>query len=507
MCPPVRGIPSALPCRRGGDLNRRTKIVATLGPASWEIETILDLIRAGVDVFRLNFSHGNREEYARIIDRVKECSAQAGRPIALLQDLQGPKIRIGEIDGGKIDLIADQVVTLTTEPISGKNLLIPVDYPGLPDEVSIGSRILLDDGSMELSVEKKSSQLIKTRVVIGGRLKSHKGVNLPGSNLKMKVPTEKDLADLEFGLAHDVDAIALSFVTTAGDVETLRESIRSINPNRLDMPVIAKIERPTALQNIESILNSADGIMVARGDLGIEMSPESVPIAQKRLIAAANRHAKLVITATQMLESMISNPRPSRAETTDVANAIFDGTDAVMLSGETAIGRYPIRSVDTMHKIILEAEDHLEDWGHWGGQLGEEASGVIAMGEVTHDDALSITRAAKELAHDRNVTAIAVFTQSGRTANLISKARPSVRILAFTPIERTYQKLAMLWGVLPFIVPYADTLEGMLDSVEETMLYKTDIQPGQQIVLISGFPVGAHCPPNLAMIHTVRERK
>jgi pyruvate kinase len=489
------------------EVSRRTKIVATLGPSSWDNRTLEKLVQTGVDVFRLNFSHGSHSEFARIIERVRTCSSHAGRPIAILQDLQGPKIRIGELDGGKIELSADQPLTITTEKITGNEHLIPVDYPGFPGEVSEGGRILLDDGRMELSIEKLSAGRVVTRVVIGGQLKSNKGVNLPGLDLKLKVPTDKDVADLNFGVKQGVDLIALSFVTTADDVERLRELIRESDPDRADTPIIAKIERPRALKNIESIIDTADGIMVARGDLGIEMSPEDVPVAQKRLIAVANRHAKLVITATQMLESMISSPRPTRAETTDVANAIFDGTDAVMLSGETAIGNYPVRSVETMHRIIVEAENHLGDWGHWAGELGEEASGVIAMGEVTHDDALSITRAARELAHDRNVTAIAVFTQSGRTANLIAKARPRVPILAFTPIERTFRKLAMLWGVIPYRVPYTDNLEGMLDSVEETMLHNTDIQPGQQIVLISGFPVGSYCPPNLAMIHTVRGKK
>jgi pyruvate kinase len=364
---------------------------------------------------------------------------------------------------------------------------------------------LLDDGSIELVVEEKTSTTVRTTVVIGGVLKSHKGRNLPGVDVSLPVPTDKDISDLEFGLAHGVDAVAISFVKAARDVESLREEIRRIAPDRIDTPVIAKIERPAALENLDSIVSAADGIMVARGDLGIEMSPETVPIAQKTMIATANRHAKLVITATQMLESMIYNPRPTRAETTDVANAIFDGTDAVMLSGETAVGKYPVRAVETMHNIIRQAEDHLAEWGHWGGALSNEASGLIAMGEVTHDDALSLSRAAKELAHDRNVTAIIVFTMSGRTANLMAKSRPRVPILAFTPIQRTYHRLNMLWGVKPFMVPYADSLEAMLESVEQTMLKTTDIRPGQQIVLISGFPVGALCPPNLALLHTVRQ--
>ena len=263
------------------------------------------------------------------------------------------------------------------------------------------------------------------------------------------------------------------------------------------------MERPEALENLEAIIDSANGVMVARGDLGIEMSPEAVPIAQKKIIAAANRQAKIVITATQMLESMIKDPRPTRAESTDVANAIFDGTDAVMLSGETALGKYPVRSVKTMHRIIIQAEEHLVEWGHWDGELISHEAESRSPFEDIHDNALSITQAAKELAHDRNVTAIAVFTQSGRTAKLMSKARPRVPILAFTPIEKTYNRIALFWGVTPFSVPYADTVENMLTKVEETILRTEKLQPGQQIVLISGFPVGSMCPPNFALLHTI----
>ena len=484
-------------------LDRRAKIVATLGPASSDSKTIQQLIAAGVDVFRLNFSHGDYSEYTAIIRRVRESSEALNRPVSLLQDLRGPKIRLGEIDEGQVRLVPGEILKLATKP--GTRGAVLVDFERLPDCVERGSRVMLDDGSIELVVEDKTSTTVRTTVVIGGVLKSHKGINLPGVDISLHSPTDKDIADLEFGLAHGVDAVALSFVKTARDVEKLRDHIRRIAPDRIDTPVIAKIERPAALENLDSIVAAVDGIMVARGDLGIEMSPEAVPIAQKTMIAAANRHAKLVITATQMLESMINNPRPTRAETADVANAIFDGTDAVMLSGETAVGKYPLRAVETMHNIIRQAENHLAEWGHWDGALSNEASGLIAMGEVTHDDALSMSRAAKELAHDRNVTAIIVFTQSGRTANLMSKSRPRVPILAFTPIHRTYQRLNMLWGVKPFIVPYADSLEGMLESVEDAMLKTTDIRPGQQIVLISGFPVGALCPPNLALLHTVRQ--
>lgn len=487
-------------------MKRRTKIVATLGPSSWDLDIIRQLIEAGVNVFRLNFSHGTHQEFTKVIERVRSISSDLYVPICLLQDLQGPKIRIGEIQGEQVFIEPGQKLKLTVNPRIGNQEIIYVAFDDLPRYVQSDDRILLDDGRIELKVIGKTDEDIQTQVIVGGKLKSHKGVNLPGVEFGLVSLTEKDLADLAFGLNNQVDMIALSFVHSPKDLTNLKQEIIRLEPESRDIPIIAKLERPEALEKLDAIIEVADGVMVARGDLGIEMSPEAVPIAQKKIITAANRHAKIVITATQMLESMIHNPRPTRAETTDIANAIFDGTDAVMLSGETAIGDFPVRSVETMHKIISQAEDNLSDWGHWEGDLGEEASSVVTLGDVTHDDALSITRAAKELAHDRNVTAIAVFTQSGRTASLMAKARPRVPILAFTPNKDTYKRMALFWGVIPHMVPYSDTVEAMLEKVEETILDTTTLNPGQQIVLISGFPVGAMCPPNLALLHTIRGR-
>jgi len=485
-------------------MNRRTKIVATLGPGSRDTETINRLIKAGVNVFRLNFSHGTHEEFSQIISNVRTISSRLSVPICILQDLQGPKIRIGEIQDGQVNLIPGQKLTLTVRPQLGNAEIIYIAFPDLPEYVQSGRHILLDDGNIELDVIDKTNENITTQVLIGGKLSSHKGVNLPGANLKPESPTAKDIEDLAFGLANNIDVIALSFVHTAQDIVKLRKQITLIEPHNQDIPIIAKLERPEALENLDTIIDASDGVMVARGDLGIEMSPEAVPIAQKRIIAAANRKAKIVITATQMLESMIHNPRPTRAESTDVANAIFDGTDAVMLSGETSVGEYPVRSVETMHKIICQAEDHLSEWGHWEGELKEGSGGVEISDEDIHNDALSITQAAKELAHDRNVTAIAVFTHSGRTASLMAKARPRVPIMAFTPKKAIYKRLALFWGVVPYSVPYANTVEEMLERVEDSILQTTELHPGQQIVLISGFPVGEMCPPNLALLHTIR---
>ena len=487
-------------------MDRRTKIVVTIGPASSDRKTILQMFKAGANVFRLNFSHSTYEEHEARINLLRDISIQLDRPITLLQDLQGPKIRTGELASESVSLEQGKSLILTTRPMIGNNRRIFVDFPDLPNYVKPGERILLDDGNLELVVLSTGENQVETKVVLSGELKAHKGVNLPGANLDIPAITEKDLSDLKFGLDHGIDAVALSFVRTAKDVDRLRKAIANFAPQRKHTPVIAKLERPEALDNLIEILRLADGVMVARGDLGVEMSPEAVPIAQKQIIETANQHAKLVITATQMLESMIHKPRPTRAEASDVANAIFDGTDAVMLSGETAIGDYPVQTVEIMNAIIQKAEANLDRWGHWDGSLGEAASDQVALGHVTHDDALSITRAARELADDRNVAAIAVFTQTGRTAHLMAKARPRAPILAFTPENSTYHQLPMLWGVIPYLVPFSDTLEKMLEVVENAIMTATPLQAGQQVVLISGFPVGAMRPPNIALLHTIGDR-
>ncbi|MEJ2263066.1 MAG: pyruvate kinase [Anaerolineales bacterium] len=486
-------------------MSRRTKIVVTLGPASGDRNTIERLIKAGVNVVRLNFSHGTHGEHATRLNLVREISQRLDHPVTILQDLQGPKIRTGRVKGESVTLEQGAILILTTDDIIGDAHRVSVDFEDLPKSVRPGGRILLDDGNLELTVLSIGEGHVETKVILGGVLKSHKGVNLPGAKLNIPAFTEKDRSDLAFGLEQQVDAVAMSFVRTPADVIEVHQKIAQMSPGRKAMPIIAKLERPEALDNLSEIIKVADGVMVARGDLGVEMAPESVPIAQKRIIETANQHAKVVITATQMLDSMISKPRPTRAEATDVANAIFDGSDAVMLSGETAVGNYPIQAVKMMDAIICEAESRLRKWGHWSGQLGEAASEEIELMGTTHDDALCITRAARQLADDRNVAGIAVFTQTGRTAQLMAKARPEAPILAFTPSQPTYRQLPLLWGVTPHLVPYADTLEAMLEVVEKTIVAETPIEPGQQVVLISGFPVGAMRPPNLAILHTIGE--
>lgn len=473
---------------------RRAKIVGTIGPASEDEDKLQGLIEAGLNVARLNFSHGTHEDHAQIFARIRRLSKRMNQPITIMQDLQGPKIRTGEIQNGQVLLKAGQKLNLTVNPIIGDTHTVSVDFPELTDVVEPGGRILLDDGNLELRIINVHSEQVETEVILGGVLKPHKGVNLPGARLRMPGFTEKDADDLKFGLQLGIDAVAVSFVRTAEDIERVRQAINEIAPNCSDTPIIAKLERPEAIENLHEIVHTADGLMVARGDLGVEMSPEAVPIEQKKIIESANRHSKVVITATQMLDSMIHNPRPTRAEASDVANAIFDGTDAVMLSGETASGKYPIQSVEMMNAITCEAEASMKAWGHWQGNIGSD---------TPQDDTFYVTKAARELAHDRNVAAVAVFTNSGRTALLMSKTRPGIPILAFTPHESTYHRLNLYWGVVPRLVPHADNIDEMLKVVERSMMETTIIRPGQQVVLICGYPVSDIRPTNLALLHTV----
>jgi pyruvate kinase len=482
-------------------MTRQAKIVATIGPSSHDRATLESMIQAGMDVARLNFSHGTHAEHKQRIEMLRLLSAEFHRPITLLQDLQGPKLRVGSLPGGAIPIKAGDIIVLTSQPEQASQHaafqgmpVIPFDVPDLEKSVAPGNRILMDDGQLEIEVVGVSENTVEARVVLGGLLKSHKGVNLPRANLTIPGFTDKDRVDLAFGLEAGVDVIAISFVRNAKDIEVVRQAIIELSPTRADIPICAKLELPEAIDNLHEIIHAADGVMVARGDLGIEMSPASVPHIQKEIIEIANNHAKFVITATQMLDSMINNPRPTRAEASDVANAIFDGTDAVMLSGETAAGKYPVESIAMMDSIVKEAEQNYERWGNY----------KTFPEEVTNQsDALSITRAARELAHDRDVAAVAVFTESGRTARFLSKARPRVPIKAFTPNPRTYQALGVLWGVTPYLVPFATTIETMLAHVESAIVATSDLAPGQQIVMITGFPVGASREPNFALLYTI----
>jgi len=479
-------------------MDRFAKIVCTLGPSSDSKEMIKSLVAAGMNVARLNFSHGTHEAHGEKIDLIREIAEEMAVPLTILQDLQGPKLRIGKLPDGSIELHAGDFVTLSSSETympDKADKFIPFEIPDLHKALKPGNHILLDDGHLEMEVKAVDGERIDAVVTLGGTLKSNKGVNLPGANLPTPILTDKDQVDLEFGLKKGVDMVAISFVRCAEDIVTIRQTIEKMaeQSKTARTPIIAKLERPEAMDNLEEIMDVTDGVMVARGDLGVEMKPAAVPIAQKEIISCANAHGKLVITATQMLDSMINNPRPTRAEATDIANAIFDGTDAVMLSGETAAGNFPLESVEMMSSIIRRAEVDLDKWGKF-----DYAASLAQQRET-----LSITRAARELAHDQNVVAIIVFTQSGRTARLMSKARPNVPIFAFTPEIKTYHQMGLFWGVTPLLVPYADTLETMIKHVETAIATATDLESGQKVVLISGFPVGALRQPNLALLYTL----
>ena len=478
-------------------MSRKVKIVATVGPASQSEETLEKLIASGMNVARMNFSHGTHEQHAVRIGLIRKVSEKLGVAVGILQDLQGPKIRVGELSSIIQLSEGEQVYLYATEttPPDGDGQKIPVDFRQLFDSVRPSDRLLLDDGRLTLEVVSvKDRNALTAKVIVGGSLSSHKGINLPGVRLRIAGFTEKDEADLAFGIAQNVDAVAISFVRSVDDVKKVRYAMERLSSGKRVPMLIAKLEKPEAIDNLEEILDHVEGVMVARGDLGVELPPERVPALQKHIIRAANARAKLVITATQMLESMVSNPLPTRAEASDVANAVYDGTDAVMLSAESASGKYPVESVQMMDRIVREAESHFREWGMEQIVSGFEQS-----------DAASMARAAQALANDKNVTAVACFTTQGRTAWLMSKIRPRVPVLAFTPDDETYHRLAFLWGVRPQLVPFAKSLEEMLDFVDAELIRSDVVRSGDQVVLVCGYPVGSVRPPNMALLHTVGE--
>lgn len=484
-------------------MERRAKIIATLGPSTNDEVMLRKLIVAGLDIVRLNFSHGTQENHLKSIQLIRKLSKELHKPITILQDLQGPKLRVGKLPSAGVVLEKDQIVALTSSTNEVKNdrsnseeIILPLDVPNLARSVRPKDRILLDDGHLELEVINVVADTVRAKVVLGGILTSNKGVNLPGTDLKIPGFTEKDNEDLVFGLENGIDAVAISFVSGPEDVLKVKSIIKSLAPDRIPPPVIAKLERPQAIDKLEEILDVSDGVMVARGDLAVETSPACVPILQKKIIDSAYRKAKFVITATQMLDSMINNPRPTRAEASDVANAILDGSDAVMLSGETAIGKYPLEVILMMDSIVREAEANYQNWGYVKRDPLDQ----------TQDDAVALTRAAGELALDRDVAYIVVLTQSGKTALLMSKVRPKVPILAFTPEIETFQMLSLFWGVKPYQVPYATTVEDMIAFVEEAIIATNPIQNGQQIIFVSGLPIGDMRPPNFLLLHTIGKK-
>lgn len=481
---------------------RRTKIVCTIGPASSSEERLEQLMRAGMNVARLNFSHGRQEEHAAVITRIRTLSVQLGCAVAILQDLQGPKIRVGTLQGGKpITLVNDTWVTITTRTVAGDELVIPTTYQQLPQDVRPGDRILLDDGLMELRVGETDATDIRCLVTHGGVLKEHKGINLPGVAVSVPALSEKDRADLRFGIEHGVDYVALSFVRKAEDVREARRLIRqyqeelgvSRRHSQTDVPLIVKLEKPEAVARLDEILDVVDGVMIARGDLGVEMPPEKVPLIQKRIIARCNELGLPVITATQMLESMVTNPRPTRAEVNDVSNAILDGTDSVMLSAETASGAYPVEAVEMMVRIACETE------------AGDRTARQPQCQRLTQEHAVS--HAARALSEEASVKAIVVFTRSGNSARLISKDRPRTPILAYTPSERVYRQLALWWGVWPYCIEMHGTTDTLMEVVGQRLITAGLIQPGEHVVIMGGLPIASQARTNFVKLHRVVSQK
>ncbi len=453
---------------------RRTKIVCTIGPASGSAEIIRALVEQGMDVARLNFSHGSRREHKEKIRIIRTISDELRLPIAVLQDLAGPKIRVGTIPEPGIRLEAGQAFVLTNESIEGSPERVSVSYASLPEEVRQGDRILLSDGSIELTVKGTSQRHIDCEVVTGGLLTSHKGLNLPTRTIKADCLTDKDREDLLFGLDNGVDYVALSFVKTARDILRVKEIIQE---KKRDTPVIAKIEKHEAVRHIDEIMDIADAVMVARGDLGVEIPLEEVPLIQKMLIRKANALGKPVITATQMLRSMVDSPRPTRAEATDVANAVLDGTDAVMLSEETAVGNYPVQAVQFMTRIIESVEREFPHERYL---------------ELTPDNdvSASVAHASCVLADHLKASAIVAPTQSGLTARHISRFRPRQLIIALSPHRDTIQRLGLVWGCLPRMVDDPKDTDDMIEKMAESALETGQVSRGELVVMTAGHPVG-----------------
>lgn len=456
---------------------RRTKVVATLGPATSESATIEQLIHTGVNVFRLNMSHGAHEGHAATYHRVKEAAAKVGRPIAILADLCGPKIRVGKFPGGSIDLEDKSVVTVTSRDVEGGPGLIPSQYRELADDVEPGNRILLDDGNLEMRVLSIDGTEISCQIVNGGRLKDHKGMNLPGVKVSAPALTEKDRKDARFALELGVDFLALSFVRTGKDVQDLRELITECGK---DTAIISKIEKPEALDNIDEIIEASSGIMVARGDLGVELSPQAVPNAQEELIMLARKHRKPVIVATQMLESMIDNPRPTRAEVSDVANAVRSGTDAIMLSGETAVGKYPVAAVSMMDVIARQTEGHL--WQHGAFETFFRKENVKPP--IPIEDALAESTAF--LSRDLRVRAILVVSMTGRSITVMSSSRPAAPVVGASPDPAATRAACLLWGVIPVTAEMGD-LDDPQPYARKLVQDMALAEKGQTILVVRGF--------------------
>src|SRR5499427_7497255 len=468
--------------------SRHSKIVCTIGPATRSPRMIRKLIAAGMDVARLNFSHGTHQEHAQSIAMLRDAAVEYKKPLAILADLQGPKIRTGALAGGGTVLLrGGQKFVITTAKVLGDSTRVNTTFYPLPREVKSGDRILLSDGLIEMRVEKTTRTEVICQVTNGGILGQHKGINLPGVKLHVPAITEKDRVDLRFALAHGADYIAASFVRRPEDVHLAKELVRRA---KKDTPVIVKLEKPEAIENLEQILPVCDGVMVARGDLGVEMNPEQVPVVQKNIIARAREFRRPVITATQMLESMTENPRPTRAEASDVANAIFDGSDAVMLSAETASGKYPVEAASMMARIIGEAEASITEFARPATQEKLKVAETVAE---------LVCHASREL----HMRSIVVFTHSGFTARLISRYRPLLPIVAFSPEAQTRRRMALVWGVRPLPIPDLRKVDQLAEISEKRLLEEKLARKGDVIAVVAGTPMGVRGTTNFMKFHVI----
>lgn len=474
---------------------KRTKIVATIGPASCEENVIRQMIRNGMNVARINFSHGDHETHGHNIDRIRHIAQEEKAVIAILCDIQGPKIRIGKVANEPLHLRVGDQVTFTLDEVPGENGVISLPHPEFMRDIKVGAQLLLDDGNLELNVIQTTARGLVCEAVVGGPLSSRKGVSAPNARLTLSAITDKDRTDIEFSLKKNAEYLAMSFVRSEEDIRELRWLIRHLGG---EVAVIAKIEKHEALENIETIVEISDGIMVARGDLGVETPAEEVPFHQKRIIHLCNALGKPVITATQMLNSMVDNPRPTRAEASDVYNAILDGTDAVMLSNETATGKYPAVAVETMARIAVIAEQ-----GLWANK----SLHVVQKPNIEGKQAISdvISQSTCQIAEALNIKAIVTSTLTGYTTLRVAKERPRTRILCVTPNEVTYRRMALVWGVLPLLIPEFHTIDEMINTVVGAAEGAKLVKTGDSLVIIAGVPFGVGGQTNFLKIHTVGE--
>jgi pyruvate kinase len=468
-------------------MRRRAKIVCTLGPATSSQEAITELVAAGMDVARMNFSHGDHADHRAVYERVRAAAQQAGRPVGILADLQGPKIRLGRFADGPVMWATGEQVVITVDDIFGDQNRVSTTYGGLAADARPGDRLLIDDGKVALVVDEVRGNDVHCTVTEGGEVSNNKGISLPGMNVSVPAMSEKDIADLKFALELGVDFVALSFVRSAGDVELVRAVMDEVDAPRI--PVIAKLEKPEAVANLEAIVLAFDGVMVARGDLGVELPLEQVPLVQKRTVQIARENAKPVIVATQMLESMIEHSRPTRAEASDVANAVLDGADAVMLSGETSVGRYPIVAVRTMARIIEAVEN--------------ESVEAPPLTHVPRTKRGVISYAARDIGERLDAAALVAFTQTGDTVRRLSRLHTRLPLLAFTPVDATNRQLSLTWGVQSFVVPAVDSTDAMVGQVDGAMLQIPGFGTGDTVVIVAGSPPNTSGSTNLIRVHRI----